>query len=89
MSELLGVRNTLEEYVAWLNEACLPSPHPKVLFDITSETLIWSDEITNVPSVELIWALKPLFVYRTGLILQKPSVDSRPIWEFGLSLFPK
>jgi len=54
-----------------------------------SGALVWSDETNSKTPVEVIWALRGLFAYRTSLMLNRPRDELAPMWDLGVSLFPK
>src|SRR4051812_39659327 len=56
--------------------------------DVMSDALVWPGETTRSTPVRLIWALRPLFHHRTGLILGEQWRFAEE-WQFGLSLFPR
>ena len=70
-----------------LNVRRLPWPLPPC-YDIMSDALVWFDEayLPWMP-VELVWALRPLWHYRTGLIIGEPR-PYREWWDLGRRLFP-
>jgi hypothetical protein len=80
---------TLTVYAEHLNAICSPRWLPKVFYEIMSGALIWSDETNKKTPVEVIWALRFIVAYRTSLMLNKPREELKPMWELGLSLFPK
>ncbi|MCI0638605.1 MAG: hypothetical protein L0Y72_07465 [Gemmataceae bacterium] len=80
---------TLTDHAGHLNAICSPGWWPKVFYEFMSGALIWSDETNSKTPVELIWALQLIRAYRTSLMLNEPIDELKPIWELGLSLFPK
>lgn len=80
---------TLTEYAEHLNAICSPGWWPKVFYEIMSGALVWSDETNKDMPVEVIWALRFIVAYRTSLMLNKPREELKPMWDVGLSLFPK
>jgi hypothetical protein len=81
--------STLTDYAGRLNSIRWPAWRPKVVYDMMSGALVWSDETdVNMP-VEVIWALRPIVAYRTCLMLSRPRGELASMWELGLSLFPK
>ncbi len=50
--------------------------------------LVWTDETNKATPIEVIWALRFLVAYRTGLMLNKPREELKPLWEHALTLFP-
>src|SRR5438132_612508 len=49
--------------------------------------LIWTDETNATTPVEVIWALRYLVAYRTGLLLNESRDEFRLLWEHARSLF--
>jgi hypothetical protein len=80
---------TLTDHAEHLNAICSPAWWPKVFYEIMSGGLIWSDETNRQTPVEVIWALRILVAYRTSLMLNHPREELKPMWDLGLSLFPK
>src|SRR6516165_9482015 len=80
---------TLTDYAEQLNAIRSPGWWPKVSYEILSGALIWSDETNRNLPVEVIWALRFIVAYRTSLMLNKPREEFKPMWDLGLSLFPK
>src|SRR4051812_20978456 len=80
---------TLTAYAERLNAIGSPGWWPKVSYEIMSGALIWSDEKNRDLPVEVIWALRYIVAYRTSLMLNKPREELKPMWDLGLSLFPK
>lgn len=80
---------TLTDHAEHLNAICTPAWWPNVLYEIMSGALIWSDETRSNTPVEVMWALRFIVAYRTSLMLNKPREELKPMWELGLSLFPK
>jgi hypothetical protein len=80
---------TLTAHAAHLNAISSSGWWPKVFYEIMSGALIWSDETNKETPVEVIWALRSIVAYRTSLMLNKPREELRPMWDLGLSLFPK
>ena len=77
----------LEHYAKHLDIICDLQPSAAPLFDGMSDALIWSDELTPTTPTKLIWSLRPLFYYRTGLILGA-SRSGAERWQLGCRLFP-
>ena len=80
---------TLTDHAEHLNAICSPAWWPKVFYEIMSGALIWSDETNRKTPVEVIWALRWIVAYRTSLMLNEPREELKPMWDLGLSLFPK
>jgi hypothetical protein len=80
------VLNTNAEH---LNAIDSPQASPTIFYDIFSGGLVWSDETNKSTPHEVIWALRPIFAFRTGLVLNKPRDEFKAYWEHAISLFPK
>lgn len=80
---------TLTTHAEHLNAISSPGWPPKIFYEIMSGGLVWSDETTSKTPTEVIWALRPIFAYRTSLMLGKPREELQPMWNLGLSRFPK
>ena len=80
---------TLTACAEQLNAICSPGWWPRVSYEIMSGALIWSDETSADLPVQAIWALRYIRAYRTSLMLNKPREELKPMWDLGLSLFPK
>jgi len=80
---------TLTEHAEHLNAICSPAWWPKVFYEIMSGAVIWSDETNSKTPVEVLWALRFIVAFRTSLMLNKPREELKPMWDLGLSLFPK
>jgi hypothetical protein len=80
---------TLADHAEHLNAICSPAWRPKVDYELMSGSLVWSDETNRHTPIEVIWALRFIFAYRTGLILNKPREEFKAIWDHARSLFPK
>jgi hypothetical protein len=80
---------TLADHAEHLNAICSPGLSPKVMYEIFSGALIWSNETNSKTPVEVIWALRAIVAYRTSLMLSQPREELKPSWDHGLSQFPK
>lgn len=80
---------SLTDHAEHLNIICSPAWWPKVFYEIMSGAVIWSDETNSKTPVEVIWALRSIMAFRTSLMLNKPREELKPMWDLGLSLFPK
>lgn len=52
-----------------------------------ADALWWSAERPNFQNAEDHWCLRPLFRYRTSVILEAPEEAYQTFWERGLQLF--
>jgi hypothetical protein len=57
-------------------------------YELMSDALVWSDEIPRHRRARELWCLRPIWRYRTGLILGLELDEFRPDWEAGKRLFP-
>ena len=55
--------------------------------DCMSDALVWRDETVGTTPVEVIWALRLLFHYRTGIIIGEPRPHGE-FWQLGREIFP-
>lgn len=79
---------SLRPHAKRLNELSRPSASATVFYEVMSGGLVWTDEkIEDVPA-EIIWALRPLWAYRSSVIAGAPKEKWRPYWDVCLSLFP-
>lgn len=70
-----------------LNAINTPDPDAAASYEIMSGSLIWSDELNADLPIEVIWALRELFAYRTYLMLNDAEVDNA-FWNQCIALFP-
>ena len=64
------------------------SPTALVHYDMMAGALWWSDERPDFDEPEYHWCLRPLFRYRTTLILGEPDQRYEHLWEQAKRLFP-
>jgi hypothetical protein len=58
-------------------------------FDVMTESIIWNDEMTSeIRSDRRSWSLRPLFYYRSTVILKQPDTQYENHWVLGKHLFP-
>ena len=79
---------SLQPYVARLNALSEPLPSATVFYEVMSGGLVWSDEVIRDVPTPVIWALRPLFAYRTSLILGTPQVKWSSYWNACFAMFP-
>lgn len=84
----------LTDYAAHLNEINRRRWFACPFFDLFAGAVVWTDETRRWPrqprtATEVIWALRPLWAYRTSLMLDKPRDELEEYWQFGLEHFPK
>jgi hypothetical protein len=78
----------LRSHAAHLNDLSRPSSTATVFYEVMSGGLVWTDEkITGVPT-EVIWALRPLWAYRSSMISGAPAAKWQDYWNICLELFP-
>lgn len=74
-------------YSRRLNFRCWRWPRQQPFYEIMSGALVWQDEIPWRVPMQIVWALRPVWAYRTGLILGE-SRPGRDYWELCRTLFP-
>jgi hypothetical protein len=84
--DLLHVLNANAEHLNAIGE---PQASPTIFYDILSGGLVWSDETVKSTPTQVIWTLRRIFAYRTGLILDRPRDEFKGYWKHAISLFPK
>jgi hypothetical protein len=70
----------------------LPSaPGASVFYELTSDALVWSDEIPDLErgGARQFQCLRFLFRYRTTVIMGKPDQRFRRYWDEAQKLFPE
>lgn len=77
-----------EQYAVHLNDLNIPGNCEEVFYEIMSGALVWRDETSQGTPVEVVWALRTLWAYRTSLMLDEPRIELIKYWESALSLFP-
>ena len=60
-----------------------------VHYDIMSDALVWSDERPRHRRARELWCMRPIFRYRTGLIIGLELSEFREVWEAAKRLFPQ
>lgn len=88
-SDLEKMINPLREFAPSLNKISEPDPTATVFYEIMSGGLVWTDETVGGLPTKVIWALRPLYAFRTSLIVGAPSEKWRPYWETCVAIFPK
>ena len=58
-------------------------------YEMMSGAVIWTDETNRHTPVEVVWALRMLWAYRTSVMLNKPREELSEYWEFGREEFPQ
>ena len=83
---------TLEEYAGHLNAIRRPRWFGGPYYELLSGALVWTDETRHFfrrTPVQVIWALRGLWAYRTSLMLEKPREELAGYWQLGLARFPR
>ena len=57
-------------------------------YDMMADALWWSDERPEFNTAKDHWCLRPVFNYRTSLIIKSPAHESERFWVRALELFP-
>ncbi|CAN0340419.1 unnamed protein product, partial [Ectocarpus sp. 4 AP-2014] len=78
-----------EQYAVHLNALDTAGSCEDVFYEIMSGALIWKDETSQDTPVEVVWALRTLWAYRTSLMLDAPRTELTKYWDSALSLFPE
>ena len=87
-SKLQELIEELRKHASKLNALSEPLPGATVFYEVMSGGLVWSDEkIEGVP-VEVIWALRPLWAFRSSLIAEAPQEKWRSYWDICRTIFP-
>jgi hypothetical protein len=81
----------LSDYSEHLNRINRPRWFGWAFYDMLSGALVWTDECKRWRQrtpVEVVWALRSLWAYRTSLMLDEPREELVEYWRFGLQHFP-
>jgi hypothetical protein len=80
-------QDSLRRWAKQLDTVRVPNPAAKPFVDCMSDALVWPDETESGTPTEVIWALRFVRHYRTGLILgvERPHAD---FWQLARQLFP-
>ena len=67
------------------------SPTATIRYDAASGAVIWSDEVPDptLARVRDLWCLRPVFRYRTTLIMGEPEQEHEHAWDCAQKLFGK
>lgn len=79
---------SLEEYASRIDGIRESDLSLKPFYDWMSGALVWRDETRPDTPTRLIWALRPVWAYRTSLMLGEPREELAQCWQFGLERFP-
>jgi hypothetical protein len=61
-------------------------PNAVPFFDLMSGGLVWSDE--RQANVRAVWALRPLWMYRTSVLLGVPDTRHSALWQEAQRIVP-
>lgn len=78
----------LAAHAARLDVQCNPAPGSAPFDELMSGALLWPDECPVDAPVELAWALRPVFAFRTSLMLGRPRLEFAALWGHAIRLFP-
>src|SRR5437868_565062 len=87
--ENFDARRWLTEFADHINDIRRRGLFAGPFYEILSGALIWTDEKRWRTPVEVIWALRTLWAYRTSLMLNEPREELAEYWQLGLSEFPQ
>lgn len=62
---------------------------PRLHYDMLADALWWSDERPDFDDAEDHWCLRPVFRYRTTLILGDPDPNYEAAWAIAKDSFPR
>jgi hypothetical protein len=79
----------LTEHAGYLNAIAVPDRTEPPFYELMSGALVWPDETRPDTPVEVIWALRSVFAYRTSVMLGEPRTELAKFWEHAISHFPK
>jgi len=86
-TDTLPPDKTLREWSAHLNGIRQRRWFVHPFRDCMADALVWRDETDSTTPVEVIWALRFLFHYRTGIIIGERRRHGE-YWHLGRALFP-
>jgi hypothetical protein len=80
-------QETLRQWATHL-DGIRASTSSEPFVDVMSDALVWPDETASSTPIQVIWALRFVRHYRTGLILgvERPHED---FWQLSRQLFPQ
>ena len=86
-TDTLPPDQTLREWAGHLDSIRTRRWFVRPFRDCMSDALVWPGETDRTTPVQVIWALRFLFHYRTGIIVgeQRPHGE---FWQLGRELFP-
>jgi hypothetical protein len=67
-----------------------PIPEATVFYELTSDALVWSDEIPDLETGDVrdFHCLRYIFRFRTTVMMGAPEERFRSLWETAQTLFP-
>jgi hypothetical protein len=74
-------------FATHLNAIRTADPGAKPFYELMSGALVWPDETNSSTPVEVVWALRQLWAYRTYLMLNK-NASVNTVWQKCVTLFP-
>lgn len=81
-------RRRLQRHAGEINAISLVDPGARVFHDVMSNAFIWRDEVPTMDDVSLIWLLRPVWHFRTSLIIESPSRKHAPYWDEAMACCP-
>jgi hypothetical protein len=83
-------RNQMLDKIAPKLNRLAADPKARVSYELMSGSLVWSDELPPVEGLEPeeVWSLRPVWRYRSSVILGSPEEKHRSQWEQAQQLFP-
>jgi hypothetical protein len=78
----------LTTHAQHLNSITQARPDAAPFYEMMSGALVWPDETTDETPTTVIWALRPVWAYRTGAMFDEPRDDCLAIWSHARSCFP-
>ena len=70
-------------------ESLRSDPDATLHYDVMSDALVWSDELLRTRRAREIWCMRPIFRYRTGLLLGLELLEFSESWTLARSIFPR
>jgi hypothetical protein len=64
-------------------------PNARMHYDCMADAIWWSDERPTFRDARDHWCLRPIFHFRTTLILEVPNFENLGYWREGMRLFPQ
>ena len=70
-------------------ESLSRDPTATLHFEVMSNALVWSDEVLRNRRARETWCMRPVFRYRTGLIMGLDFDEFREDWRIAKTIFPR